>query len=101
MYRSSSYASQGGKSTFVEMAERSAEAARLLQEARATDPEQLAERKRSLARWAVSRRNHLLEGLGKRASQLRVEARGWVASSGPPRPASGALGDSDGSLHPG
>jgi hypothetical protein len=76
MYRSTSYASQGSKTVFVEMAERSAEAARLLQEARATEPERLPERKGSLAGRAVSRRDHLLEGLGKRTAQLRAEARG-------------------------
>jgi hypothetical protein len=76
MYRSVSYASQGNKSAYVEMAQRSAEAARLLQEARATEPEERKERKRSLVIWAVSRAGHLLGGLQESVPQRRAAARG-------------------------
>jgi hypothetical protein len=76
MYQSTTYASRGSKTVFVEMAQRSAETARLLQEARATQPERPAERKRSLAGRAVSRRDRLLEGLGKRTAPLPAQARG-------------------------
>jgi hypothetical protein len=75
MYRSTSYASQGTKSAFVEMAERSAETARLLQGARVAQPGRRPKQMRSLARRAASTLDHLLAGPGKRTTQLRAEAR--------------------------
>lgn len=76
MYQSPTYASQGSKSVFVEISERSAEAARLLQEARLTQPGKPPKQTRSLARRAVSQFDHLLERLGKRMTQRRAETRG-------------------------
>jgi hypothetical protein len=76
MYRSTSYASQGSKTVFVEMAGASAETARLLREARAARPAKLPERLPSLVRWAASKAGHLLEGLSERIAQRPVEARG-------------------------
>jgi hypothetical protein len=73
MYQSTSYVSRGSKTAFVEMAERSAKAARLLQETRAARP---VEGACSRARQAVSRRDRLLQGLGERTAQLRAEAHG-------------------------
>jgi hypothetical protein len=72
MYRSTSYASEKSKTMFVEMAERSARAARL-QETRAA---QLPERTPSLTRRAASTADRLLEGLRKRVAQRPVGARG-------------------------
>jgi hypothetical protein len=71
MYQSTSYASRGSKTVFVEIAERSAETARLLQLARGTQPAPPPERARSLAGRVVSRRDRLLQGLGKRTAQAR------------------------------
>lgn len=76
MYQSPTYASQGSKTVFVEIAQRRAETARLLQEARVAQPERLPKQTRSLTRRAVSHLDHLLEALGDWMTQLRVEARG-------------------------
>jgi hypothetical protein len=76
MYRSTSYASQGTKSAFVEMAERSAKTARLLQGARAAQPARPPQQPRSLARRAVSLSGQLLNRLGKRTTQLQAETSG-------------------------
>ncbi|MGD8966568.1 MAG: hypothetical protein PVI07_03575 [Anaerolineae bacterium] len=71
MYQSTSHASRGRNTVFVEMAKRSAETARLLQQARGTQPARPSERARSLAGRVVSRRDRLLQGLGKRTAQAR------------------------------
>lgn len=75
MYQSPTYASQGSKTVFVEIAQRRAETARLLQEARVAQPGRLPKQTRSLAHRTVSHLDHLLEGLGKWMTQFRVEAR--------------------------
>ena len=66
MHLSHTFAGQKSKSVFVEMSERSAETARLLQEARHAQPAQLPEQKHSLARWAAVQWDHLLQRTGKR-----------------------------------
>jgi hypothetical protein len=76
MYRSPTYAGQKSKSVFVEMSERSAETARLLQQAREAQPAPPAKQTRSLAGRLVSQGVQLLEGLGKRVTQLQGETRG-------------------------
>jgi len=76
MYRSRSYASQAGKSAFVEMSERSAEAAKLIQRAGDAELAPPEEQVSSLARRVWSQGVHLLEGLGRRVSQLRGVPQG-------------------------
>jgi hypothetical protein len=75
MYQSTSYVSRGSKTVMVTMAERSAQAARLLHEARAAQPERVPERKRSLVGWAASRAGHLLRGQRDSAQQRPAAAR--------------------------
>ena len=76
MHQSTTYAGQTSKSIFVEISERSAETARLLQEAREAQPAQPSERMRSLARLAASRRVRLLQRVGKRIAPREAEAPG-------------------------
>jgi hypothetical protein len=76
MYQSPTYAGQKRKSVFVEMSERSAETARLLQQAREARAEKLPKQKRSLGRRAGSELDHLLQRMGKAMTQRRGEARG-------------------------
>jgi acyl-CoA reductase-like NAD-dependent aldehyde dehydrogenase len=83
MYRSPTYAGQKSKSVFVEMSERSADTARLLQQAREAQPEEPPTQRRALARRAASQLDHLLQRLGKSVTQPRGEARGQVSSAGP------------------
>jgi hypothetical protein len=71
MYQSTTYAGQRSKSVFAEMSERSAETARLLQQAREAQPEQ----KCSLGRRAVSRLAHLLQRKDNRMAQRPADAR--------------------------
>lgn len=75
MYQSTTYASQGNKTVFVEMAESSAETTRLLQEARAAQPARPPKQPRSLVRRAVSRSDQLLNRLRKRTTRVPAEAR--------------------------
>jgi hypothetical protein len=63
MYRSTSYASQGSKTAFVEMAQRSAKAAQLLQEAGVAQQGQRPKQLGTVARRAASKVDHLMEGL--------------------------------------
>jgi hypothetical protein len=83
VYQSPTYAGQDSKSVFVEMSERSAETARLVQQARQAQSEQPPRLTHSLLRGAASQYDHLLDLLGKTIGQLRGEARGQVASAGP------------------
>ena len=76
MHLSHTFAGQNSKSVFVEMSERSAETARLLQEARQAQPAQLPEQKRSLARWAAAQWDHLLQRTGQGLAPRSGEARG-------------------------
>jgi hypothetical protein len=76
VHLSHTFAGQKSKSVFVEMSERSAETARLLQEARQAKPAQLPEQKRSPARRAASQWDHLLQRIGKRIAPRSGEARG-------------------------
>jgi hypothetical protein len=71
MYRSTTYAGQKSKGVFAEMSERSAETARLLQQAREAQPEQ----QRSLGRRTASRLTHLLHRKDNRMAQRRADAR--------------------------
>jgi hypothetical protein len=75
VYRSPSYASQRSKSAFVEMSERSAETARLLQQAREAQPQEPRTQGRSLAHRTASQLDHLLQRLGKSVAQPRGEVR--------------------------
>jgi hypothetical protein len=76
MYRSTAYAGEKHKSVFVDLSERSAETARLLQEARQAQPAPPEKQTRSLAGRVVSQGVHFFEGLGKRVTRLRGAARG-------------------------
>lgn len=76
MHLSHTFAGQKSKSVFVEMSERSAETARLLQEARQAQPAQPPEQTRSLARRAASHWDHLLQRIGKRIAPRAEEAGG-------------------------
>ncbi|MGD2147208.1 MAG: hypothetical protein PVH41_10980 [Anaerolineae bacterium] len=73
MYRSTSYASQTGKTVFVEMAARSAETARLLSGTQAAPPRKQV---RFLVRRAATLASCLLAGVRKRATQVQAVARG-------------------------
>jgi hypothetical protein len=81
IYRSSSYASQRSNSAFVEISERSAETARLLQEAEGAEPASPTKRTRSWARRVVSEGIHLLAGLGTRVTRLLGETQRSFSSS--------------------
>jgi hypothetical protein len=76
VHQSPTYAGQKSKSIFVEMSERSAETARLLQYAREAQPAQPPKQTRSLARRAASQWDHLLQRMGKRIAPRRGEASG-------------------------
>jgi hypothetical protein len=80
--RSPSYASQGSKSVFVEMSERSADTARLLEQGREAQPAQPPDQTRSLARRTASQCVHMLDRLGRKVVPRPGEARGQVASPG-------------------
>ncbi|MGD2146361.1 MAG: hypothetical protein PVH41_06690 [Anaerolineae bacterium] len=82
MYRSPTYAGQQTKSIFVEISERSAESARLVQQARQAEPQVLPMPRRFLARWAAALRTHKLERLGKTIRELRGEMAGQAMSAG-------------------
>lgn len=73
MQQSHTYASQGSKTAFVEVAQRRAETARLLNEAGLAQPGWLARQARSLAGWAVPRLDRRFAGLGE-----------WMAQHGVP-----------------
>jgi hypothetical protein len=79
MYRSASYAGQGSKSVFVEMAEQSAESARRLREAGLAQPERPAVEVRSLVCRAASRWHQMLRWLGKRTTEEWADVRGQMA----------------------
>jgi phage terminase Nu1 subunit (DNA packaging protein) len=74
VHLSHTFAGQKSKSVFVEMSERSAETARLLQEARQAQSAQLPKQRRSLARWAVVQWDHLLQRIGKRIAPREAES---------------------------
>jgi len=76
MHQSHTYASQGSKSAFVEIAQRRAEIGRLQREAAGTRGRPLQERVPSVVSWASSRYAHFIRGLGNRASELWAAARG-------------------------
>jgi hypothetical protein len=76
MYRSTSYASQTGKTVFVEMAARSAETARLLSGTQAAPPARPRKQVRFLVRRAATLASCLLAGVRKRATQVQAVARG-------------------------
>jgi hypothetical protein len=75
MYRSTSYASEKGRTVFIDMAEASAETARLLREARAVQAAEPPKQTPSLARRVVSTTSDLLDALRKRIAQPAIEAR--------------------------
>jgi hypothetical protein len=75
MYRSTSYASEKGRTVFIDMAEASAETARLLREARAVQAAEPPKQAPSLARRVVSTASDLLDALRKRIAQPAIEAR--------------------------
>jgi NAD-dependent oxidoreductase involved in siderophore biosynthesis len=83
VYRSSSYASQGTKSVFVEISEPSAETARLVQEAGAPEPKSPARRRRSLVHRAASLWDRLLQRMGARTTERRSEVPRQIASPEP------------------
>jgi hypothetical protein len=76
MYRSTSYAGQRSKSVFLEVPERSAEAARLLQQARGAQPEGPPGPRRASVRRVASHWDHLLQRIGSKLTHRRAEARG-------------------------
>jgi hypothetical protein len=73
MYQSHYYASRGNKSAFVEMAERQAEVARLLDQTGLAQRGRLSQQARSLARRADSLLDRLTAGVGE-----------WMAEHGVP-----------------
>ena len=73
MYQSHYYASRGHKSAFVEMAQRQAEVARLLNGTGIAQPGWLSRLARSLARQAGSLLDRLTVGVGE-----------WMAEHGVP-----------------
>jgi hypothetical protein len=73
MYQSHFYVSQGHKSAFVEMAQREAEVARLLDGTEPAQPGRLSRQARSLVRWADSWLDRLKAGVGE-----------WIAEHGVP-----------------
>lgn len=83
MCRSSSYAGERTKSVFVEMSERSADTARLLQQA--AEPASSARRARSWVVRIMPELIHVLAGLGKRVARPRGDVHLHVPSSSPNR----------------
>jgi len=73
MHQSHTYASQGNKTAFVEMAQRQAEAARVLHETGLAQPGWLSRQARSLARRAEPLLDRLMAGVGE-----------WMAQHGVP-----------------
>ncbi len=73
MYQSHFYASQGHRTAFVEMAQREAEIARLLNGTGLARPGWLSRQVRSLVRRADSLLDHLTAGVGE-----------WMAEHGVP-----------------
>ncbi|MGD2166436.1 MAG: hypothetical protein PVH50_13010 [Anaerolineae bacterium] len=71
MYQSTTFAGQKSKSVFVEIPERSAETARLLQQAGDAQREQPGNETWSLRRWAASRWDHLLQRLAAAVAPRR------------------------------
>lgn len=76
MYRSTAYTDQTSKSVFLEMSERSAHTARLLQRAQEARPEKALRRQRALVRRAASRWDRLLQRMGNMMTQHLGEAHG-------------------------
>jgi hypothetical protein len=74
MYRSPTYASEKSKSVFVEMSQRSAETARLLQQTREPQLTRPPRHRRALLRRAVSQWHHMLQRMGNRTTQQPGEA---------------------------
>jgi hypothetical protein len=76
VHLSHTFAGQESKSVFVEISERSAKTARLLQEARQAQPAEPPEQTRSLAGRAASQWVRLLQHVGKRFAPRESEAPG-------------------------
>jgi hypothetical protein len=81
MHQSHTYAGQGTKSAFVEIAQRRAEIGRLQRGAEGTQMRSLwerlpQERVPSVVSWTSVRYDLLIQRLGKRASELWAAARG-------------------------
>jgi hypothetical protein len=82
MYQSASYAGQKSKSVFLEMAEHSASAARLLNEAEASQPEHGTGQRPTVP---FSWWDRLLEQLGRDRVRRLVAPLRYVAALGPRR----------------